>query len=147
MAANRRVCCCSKPLPLCYVKGSIELSRRLTLKSHWSFQSPLCTGIWFDFNVKCYKLCHQPKLVGEPLMLELNRTFPQKRGTEFIVLGKWLTSVAVDNFGVVGKNIYKKTTLFSRNFSVNSFYSNIGTLLHSVQITLQLFPMRLLRQK
>ena len=50
--------------------------------------------------------CHYPKLVGEPLSLELNFTFPLEYVTELIVLGEGMSSVAVDEFGVVGKNIY-----------------------------------------
>ena len=49
--------------------------------------------------------CHYPELVGEPLRLELSFTFPQETVTELIVLGKRMSSVAVDKFGVVGKNI------------------------------------------
>ena len=49
--------------------------------------------------------CHYPELVGEPLRLELNFTFPLEHVTEPIVLGERMSSVAVDNFGVVGKNI------------------------------------------
>ena len=49
--------------------------------------------------------CHYPELVGEPLRLELNFTYPLEPVSEFIVLGKRMTSVAVDKFGVVGKNI------------------------------------------
>ena len=49
--------------------------------------------------------CHYPELVGEPLRLELNFTFPLENVTELIVLGERLSSVAVDKFGVVGKNI------------------------------------------
>ena len=49
--------------------------------------------------------CHYPELVGEPLRLELNFTFPLKLVTELIVLGERMSSVAVDKFGVVGKNI------------------------------------------
>ena len=51
--------------------------------------------------------CHYPELVGEPLGLELNFTFPLEHLTELIVLGKRMSSVAVDKFGVVGKNIQK----------------------------------------
>ena len=47
--------------------------------------------------------CHHPELVGEPLKLELNFAFPLEHVTELIVLGD--TSVAVDKFGVVGRNI------------------------------------------
>ena len=49
--------------------------------------------------------CRYPELVGEPLRLELNFTFPLEHVTELIVLGKRMSSVAVDKFGVVGKNI------------------------------------------
>ena len=49
--------------------------------------------------------CHYTELVGEPLTLELNFTFPLEHVTELIVLGERMSSVAVDKFGVVGKNI------------------------------------------
>ena len=47
--------------------------------------------------------CHYPELVGEPLRLELNFTFPLEHVTELIVLRERMSSVAVDKFGVVGK--------------------------------------------
>ena len=49
--------------------------------------------------------CHYPELVGEPLWLELNFTFSLKHVSELIILGERLYSVAVDKFGIVGKNI------------------------------------------
>ena len=49
--------------------------------------------------------CHYPELVGEPLRLELNFTHPLENVTELIVSGKRMSSVAVDKFGVVGKNV------------------------------------------
>ena len=49
--------------------------------------------------------CQYPELVGEPLRLKLNFTFPLEHVTEFIVLGERMSSVAVDKFGVFGKNI------------------------------------------
>ena len=49
--------------------------------------------------------CHYPELVREPSKLELNFTFPPENVTELIVLGEQMSSVAVDKFGVVGKNI------------------------------------------
>ena len=49
--------------------------------------------------------CHYPELIREPLRLELNFTFPLEHVTELIVLGQRMSSVAVDKFGVVGKNI------------------------------------------
>ena len=49
--------------------------------------------------------CHDPKLIGEPLRLELNFTFPLEHVTELIVLKNRMSSAAVDKFGVFGKNI------------------------------------------
>ena len=45
---------------------------------------------------------HHPQLVREPLRLELNFTFPLEHVTE---LRERMSSVAVDKFGVAGKNI------------------------------------------
>ena len=47
---------------------------------------------------------HYPERVGETIRLELNSTFPLEHVTELIVLGERMSSVAVDKFGVVGKN-------------------------------------------
>ena len=49
--------------------------------------------------------CHYLELVGEPLGLEINFTISLENVTEFIVLGERMSSVAVDKFGVVGKNV------------------------------------------
>ena len=49
--------------------------------------------------------CHHPELVGEPLRLELIFTQPPENVTELIVLGERMSSFAVDEFGVVGKNV------------------------------------------
>ena len=49
--------------------------------------------------------CHYPELVGEPLRLELNFTNLLENVTELIVLGERMSSVAVEKFGVVGKNV------------------------------------------
>ena len=49
--------------------------------------------------------CHYPELVEEPLTMELNFTNPLENVTELIVLGERMSSVAVDKFGVVGKNV------------------------------------------
>ena len=48
---------------------------------------------------------HCPEKVGEPLRLELNLTYPPEHVTELIVLGKRMSSVAVDKFSVVAKDI------------------------------------------
>ena len=49
--------------------------------------------------------CHYPEPVGKPLRLEPNFTQPLENVTEIIVLGERMSSVAVDKFGVVGKNV------------------------------------------
>ena len=49
--------------------------------------------------------CHYPELVGEPLRLELIFTSLLEHVTELIVLGKRMSSVAVDKISVVGENI------------------------------------------
>ena len=49
--------------------------------------------------------CHYPELVGQPLRLELNFAHPLENVPEIIVLGERMSSVAVDKFGVVGKNV------------------------------------------
>ena len=48
-----------------------------------------------------------PELVGEPLRQELKVKlfFPLEHVTELIVLGERMSLVAVDKFGVFGKNI------------------------------------------
>ena len=48
--------------------------------------------------------CHYPDLIGEPLTLELCFSSPLENVTEVIVLGERMSSVAVEKFGVVGKN-------------------------------------------
>ena len=49
--------------------------------------------------------CHYPELVGEPLKLELKFVFPLEHATKLIVLGKRMSSVAIEKLDVVGKNI------------------------------------------
>ena len=49
--------------------------------------------------------CHYPEFVGEPLRLELNFTNPLENVTELPVLCERMSSVAVDKFGVIGKNV------------------------------------------
>ena len=49
--------------------------------------------------------CHYPELIGEPLRLELYFSSPLEIVTAVIVLGDRMSCVAVDKFGVVGKNL------------------------------------------
>ena len=48
---------------------------------------------------------HYPERVGEPLRLELNFNNPLENVSELIVLCERMSSIAVDKFGVVGKNV------------------------------------------
>ena len=54
---------------------------------------------------KVTKHCHYPELIGESLRLELYFNSPLESVTEVIVLGERMSCVAVDKFGVVGKNL------------------------------------------
>ena len=49
--------------------------------------------------------CHYHELVVEPLRLELNFINPLENVTELNVLGERMASVAIDKFGLVGKNV------------------------------------------
>ena len=49
--------------------------------------------------------CRYPELIGEPLRLELYFSSPLENVTEVIVLGERMSLVAVDKFGVVGKDL------------------------------------------
>ena len=49
--------------------------------------------------------CHHHELIGEQLRPELSFTNPLENVTELIVLGERMSSVAVDKFGAVGKNV------------------------------------------
>ena len=49
--------------------------------------------------------CHYPELIGEPLRLELYFSSPSENVTEAIVFAECMSCVAVDKFGVVGKNL------------------------------------------
>ena len=71
---------------------------------------------------------HYPELVGEPLSLELNFTFPLEHVTELIVLGERRSSVAVDKFGFVGKKTHKMD-----NFSLQQKLNRIPLLKYSIR--------------
>ena len=66
--------------------------------------------------------CHYPELVGEPLSLVLNFTFPLEHVTGLIVLGDRMSSVAVDMFGFVGKTSKKD------NVSLQQIFNRISLL-------------------
>ena len=87
---------------------------------------------------------HYPDFVGEPLRLELNFNNPLENVAELIVLGERMSTVAVDNFGVVGKNVEKRINLLCSKLSIVSLCSNFGTSVHSPQTMFQLLIMTLL---
>ena len=90
------------------------------------------------------EICHYPDIVGEPLRVELNFTHPLEDVTEPIVLGEQMASVAVDMFGVVGKNVWKWIILLRNKLSFVSLCSNFETSFRSPQTTFQLLTMTLL---
>ena len=49
--------------------------------------------------------CHYLELIGDPLRLGLYFSSPLENVTQVIVLGERMSCVAVDMFGVVGKNL------------------------------------------
>ena len=49
--------------------------------------------------------CHYANLIGEPLRLELYFRSPLENVKKVFVLGERMSCVAVDKFGVVGKNL------------------------------------------
>ena len=87
--------------------------------------------------------CHYPELVGEPLRLELNFNHPLKSVTEIIVLIERMSSVTVDNFGVVGKSVYKMINLFCNKLLIVSLCLNFGSSVRSPQTMFQLLMMTL----
>ena len=87
---------------------------------------------------------HYPELVGEPLRLELNFTYPLENVTELNVLGERMSSVAVDKFGVVGKNVQKWIVLHCNKLLIVSLCPNFGTFVRSPQTMFQLLIMTLL---
>ena len=82
--------------------------------------------------------CHYLELVGEPLRLELNFSNPLENVTELIVLGERMSSVAVEKFGVVGKNVLKWIILLCNKLLFVSLSSNFGTSVGSPQNMFQL---------
>ena len=57
--------------------------------------------------------CHYPEVVGKPLRLELNFTFPLEHVTELIVFGERMSSVAVDKVWCCWKKHLKWPTFLS----------------------------------
>ena len=87
---------------------------------------------------------HYPELFREPLMLDINFSFPLKHVTEFIALGKRISPVAVDRFGVVRRKIKNLIMFISNNYSSVSRYSSIGNLVHFPLTIFRLLTMTLL---
>ena len=88
--------------------------------------------------------CHYLELVGEPLRLELNFTFPLEHVTELIVLGERMSLVSVKKFAVVGKKHLKWIMFLCSKYSTVSHYSSIGTVVLFPLTMFQLLTMTLL---
>ena len=87
--------------------------------------------------------CHHTELVGEPMRLELNFTFPLEHVTEIIVLGERMSSVALEKFGVVKKHL-KWIMFLSSKCTTVSHYPSIGTVALFPLTMFQLLTMTLL---
>ena len=88
--------------------------------------------------------CCYPELVGEPLRLELNFTFPLEHITELIVMGERMSSGAIHKFGNVGKKHLKWIRFLSSNYSTVPHYSSIGTVALFLLTMFQLLRLTLL---
>ena len=88
--------------------------------------------------------CLYPELIGEPLRLELNLTFPLEHDIELIALGERMISVAVHRFGIVGQNHLRCIIFPSSKKSTVSHYSSIGTSVLFLLTIFQLLTMTLL---
>ena len=71
--------------------------------------------------------CYYPEWVREPLRLELYFSSPLVIVTEFNVLGKRMTSVAVDRFGIVRKKLWKRQYF---PWTKSQHYSSAFVLVH-----------------
>ena len=98
----------------------------------------------FTSMQNAFENCHYPELVGELLRLELNFTNLLENVTELIVFGERMSSVAVDKFGVVGKNVQKWRLLLCDNLLIVSLCSNFGTSVRSPKTMFQLLMITLL---
>ena len=85
------------------------------------------------------------KKIGEPLRLELYFSSPLEIVTEVIVLDERMSSVAVDKFGVVGKDILRWIKLPLSKLLTVYLCSSIGTLDHFPQILFRNFQLTRLR--
>ena len=88
--------------------------------------------------------CLFPELVGEPLRLELNFTFPLEHVTELIVLGKRMSSVAVDKIVLLEKTSKRENVSLQQKKSTTSHYSSIGSVVFFPLTMFQLLTMTLL---
>ena len=78
------------------------------------------------------------ELVEKPLRLGLYIIFSLEHVTE-LILGERISSVAVDQFGVVEENILKKIIVLSSKNSIVSRLSGIAILVHFSQTMFRFF--------
>ena len=92
--------------------------------------------------------CHYPKLVGEPLRLELNLTFPLEHLSELIVLG-WTKVLGSSSKLLCRWKEYLKRLLFlSRKDLIVFSYLSVGILVHFLMtifhfLSMALFPFQI----
>ena len=74
--------------------------------------------------------CHYLELIGEPLRLGLNFIFPLEHVSELINLGDRMSSIAVDDFGVVGRiskmdDVSLQQTFHRINYRYRSYFPSV----------------------
>jgi len=92
-------------LPLCYDNQSNELSRCYFSIPTDNFKDHCVLVFDLTSMQDASENCQYPELVREPLRLQLNFALPVGHVTQPILLGERMSPVAVENSGVVGKNI------------------------------------------
>ena len=90
--------------------------------------------------------CHYRELVGEPMRLELNFSFPLEQFTELVVLGGRRSWVAVDKFCAVGIKIKKDSVFLQQKINripqLNYRYRSSSPLEYVQLLTMTLLPLQ-----
>ena len=89
--------------PMRYEKKINELSRWYPLIPIDNFKDHCIRVFEFTSMQKTTENRHHPEKFRDPLRLKLNFNFLLDHVTELFVLGERMSRVAVDKFGVVGK--------------------------------------------
>ena len=131
-STNRRLCCCWLMSPVCHDNESTE-------HSNWNDNDrSFSIDIFKNQNVQVFHLTavqdatvnsHYPKLVRELLRQKVNFSFLLEHVIELIVLKERLSSVAIDNFCIVGKKSKMENENLQRiNFRIPTLkYRNLSS--------------------